>query len=1046
MIRIAITATATEPAQVRSFASAVVVIGRGDRCDLVLRAPGVSASHCRLSRMDGVEGAYVLEDLGSTYGTYVNGARVDRPVLVSSRDAIAVGQHAVRIEADPDAVVPTLAPPPPPSSVPTLAPTIELDEWQANFERFDGLATAWDGHGRPKSELLRGAALREGVTWLRAGRGRKPAPRPLHRDFVAASAALRRNRVLAIVGGFGAIAAAIAIAFVVRYRDEVAALASSRLANAAPATTEPEALPSRPQDPVAVSHDASAIAALVESSRAIEEPEQRAMLQAEIARLGAHLPFFADPLWALQRSAHETLQGVRATVLREHEAAVTAVAFDPRGRWIASGSRDHTAKLWDLRAPAPTRAITLHGHVGAITALEISPDGRWLLSASDDRTVRRWDLSAQDPGATGLVLRAHESAISRLAFDASGRWAVSGDGSGTIVVWDIATEDPAASAQRRAAHEGPVTDLVASPKGTAFFSAGDDRITRQWRIEGTRVESGTRFEAAISGITRIRPSASGRWLATACDDGIVLLWDLRGKAPSRTPIELGGHEGSVNDLAITPDEHWLVTGSDDDTLRVWDLQAKDPSVAGVVLARHTGDITAVRVAAGGTKIVSAAMDNTLRVWDLTKKDRQVDEYPLQGHTAAITGLAMAPDGLMAVTGSEDETVRIWDVLSRRGGAGGKALRGAASIVADTAVDDDHLLVTGGDGRVEVWATRDPARFPAPLRLQGMRGLVNAAALDPKGRWIAAGAENGEIALWSSLARDGEAPARVLAGHEGAVNRIAFTPDGARLVSIGSDRTIRIWTLEGETPPVVHREHADEVHELAITRDGRWAVTASIDGIAIRWDLATAAHVVLTGHEDEILSLAVSPDGALAVTGSADRRARVWDLATGKSKYVLRGHDDGVTAVAFSGDGKRIATGGRDERILLWNLDSPHPDEAPRELVGHEQSITDLVFAPGNELLVSASNDATVRLWQLAAGAVTSLSAHDLPVQEVLVAGDTLVSSSYDGSVRTWPLTSPALATRICEAVGAPVPDELRFQAFGGSPPEPFCVPMGANTE
>jgi WD40 repeat protein len=1046
MIRIAITATETEPAQVRSFVSAVVVIGRGDRCDLVLRAPGVSASHCRLSRMDGVEGAYVLEDLGSTYGTYVNGARVDRPVLVSSRDAIAIGQHAVRIETDPSQI-PTLAPPPAPSSVPTIVSTVEHDEWHAHFERFDGLATAWDGHGRPKRELLRGTDLREGTAWLRAGRGRRPAPRPLHRDFVAASTALRRNRTLAIVGSFAAITAAIVIAFAVRFRDEVTALASSQLANASPVATEPEALPTGPVDAVAVSHDATTIAALVESSRAIEDPEQRVMLQAEIARIGVQLPFFAEPLWSLQSSAHETLQGVRAAVLREHDAPVTAIAVDPRGRWIASGSRDHTAKLWDLRAPAPTRALTLHGHVGAITALEISPDGRWLLSASDDRTLRRWDLSAQDPGATGLVLRAHETAVSRLAFDASGRWAVSGDGSGALVIWDIATDDPTATAQRRPAHEGPVTDLAPLPTSTAFISAGDDRIARLWRIEGERVQSATRFEGAISGITRLEVSKSGRWLATACDDGLVLLWDLRGKAAARTPVELAGHEGSVNDLAITPDEHWLVTGSDDDTLRVWDLQAKDPSVAGVVLARHTGDVTGVRVAANGTKIVSSAMDNTLRVWDLTKKDRQVDEYALHGHTAAITGLAMAPDGLVAVTGSEDSTVRVWDVLSRRGGAGGKTLRGAASIVADTAVDAERLLVTGGEGRVEIWALFDPARMPAPLRLQGLRGLVNAAALDPKGRWIAAGSENGEIALWSSLARDGESPARLLTGHEGAVNRIAFTPDGTRLVSVGSDRSVRVWPLDGDAPAVVHREHADEVHELAITRDGRWAVTASLEGVAIRWDLAAAtAPVLLRGHEDEILALAVSPDGKLAVTGSADRRARVWDLATGKSVHVLRGHDDGVTAVAFSGDGRRIATGSRDERILVWNLDSPHPDESPRELAGHEQSITDLAFARDAELLVSASNDATVRLWQLSAGAVTSLSAHDLPVQEVLVAGNTLVSSSYDGSARIWPLSADALATRICEAVGAPVPDELRFDLFGGSAPEPFCAPASANTE
>ena len=472
MIRIAIPATDSEPAQVRSFSARAVVIGRGDRCDLVLRAAGVSASHCRLSLMDGVEGAYVLEDLGSTYGTYVNGTRVQRPVIVSSRDAITVGEHAMRIAGDGEN--PTRASPPGVPAVaatPTSGTTVAAGTWEEEWARFDALATAWHARGRPKNALLRSVSLREGEEWLRAGRNRRPAPGPLHRDLIAASRRAARRRSFAIGGSIGALAITALVGIAVFHRPTVEAIAELPLADES-VTNAGESSPAEPAVAAPPSHDTSAIATLAERTLAIDDPEQRLMLQAEVAQMSAASPFFADPQWALQRSAHETLQSVRSTVLREHTAAVTAVAFDPRGRWIASGSRDHTAKLWDLHAPAPTIAITLYGHVGDVTALAISPDGHWLLTASEDRTVRRWDLEAEDPGATGVVLRGHDAPIVRLAFDPAGRWAASGDRSGALVVWAIDSEHPTDSAQRREAHEGPITDLVFDPAGGAMLLRG----------------------------------------------------------------------------------------------------------------------------------------------------------------------------------------------------------------------------------------------------------------------------------------------------------------------------------------------------------------------------------------------------------------------------------------------------------------------------------------------------------------------------------------------------------------------------------------------
>jgi len=67
------------------------IIGSGTQCDLVVDSPGVSGRHCRLtSTPDG----YVLEDLGSTNGTHINGMRITTSCRVTRRDTITLGLTA----------------------------------------------------------------------------------------------------------------------------------------------------------------------------------------------------------------------------------------------------------------------------------------------------------------------------------------------------------------------------------------------------------------------------------------------------------------------------------------------------------------------------------------------------------------------------------------------------------------------------------------------------------------------------------------------------------------------------------------------------------------------------------------------------------------------------------------------------------------------------------------------------------------------------------------------------------------------------------------
>jgi serine/threonine protein kinase len=83
-------------------------------------------------------------------------------------------------------------------------------------------------------------------------------------------------------------------------------------------------------------------------------------------------------------------QGVITLSLRGHSAQVECLEFTPDGRYLASGSSDKTAIVWDLATG--NRRLVLRGHKDGIWKLAFSPDGTRLASTGGDGTVRIWDV------------------------------------------------------------------------------------------------------------------------------------------------------------------------------------------------------------------------------------------------------------------------------------------------------------------------------------------------------------------------------------------------------------------------------------------------------------------------------------------------------------------------------------------------------------------------------------------------------------------------------------------------------------------------------
>ena len=77
----------------------MVSIGSASGCDIVLDDSAVSSRHAMLRHMDGV---WLVQDLGSANGTWINGCRIARPTKVNAGDRIAFGRIRCVLHNDAD--------------------------------------------------------------------------------------------------------------------------------------------------------------------------------------------------------------------------------------------------------------------------------------------------------------------------------------------------------------------------------------------------------------------------------------------------------------------------------------------------------------------------------------------------------------------------------------------------------------------------------------------------------------------------------------------------------------------------------------------------------------------------------------------------------------------------------------------------------------------------------------------------------------------------------------------------------------------------------
>jgi len=283
--------------------------------------------------------------------------------------------------------------------------------------------------------------------------------------------------------------------------------------------------------------------------------------------------------------------------------------------------------------------------------------------------------------------------------------------------------------------------------------------------------------------------------------------------------------------------------------------------------------------------------------------------------------------------------------------------------------------------------------PADARSQfaGHESWIAGFALFPDGDRLVSGDFVGGLIIWSGRRGDLKKQFSFKA-HEGSIRKVAVSPSGELVASVGNDGAVRLWRADAAEKLVFELlGHECHVYNVAFHPDGKSLISADLKGVVKHWDIktgklvreidASALYVYSVKYEVDVggvRGMAFSADGSqLACSGatgdkgiahSGNATVLLFDWESGKLVHEMKPEKTEVCTawgVQFHPDGFLVASGGSRTGGFLWFWT---PDEPVAfHMLKYKQRAPgfDLDLSPDHQSLAVANHDGAVRLYTMA---------------------------------------------------------------------------------